>query len=47
MGLIDGDVGGVLLAVGRLEAVPALGLEGGSSRSTTWLNSEFIARLRE
>ena len=28
VGLIDGDVGGVLLAVGRLEAVPAFRLEG-------------------
>ena len=28
MGLIDGDVGGVLLAVGRLEAVPPFRLEG-------------------
>ena len=28
VGLIDGDVGGVLLAVGRLQAVPAFRLEG-------------------
>ena len=28
MGLIDGDIGGILLAVGRLQAVPAIGLQG-------------------
>ncbi len=28
MGLIDGDVGGVLLAVGRLEAVPSFRFQG-------------------